>query len=161
MKVQWVKPWKFSGCRGKFSGCPRARAPLSMIFPIRCNNDYYSEPSGWVKRSYVRIAMAFVSALCLSSTEGKSDAPTHLLFGSSFLFYFICYYASVSYFLIWSNWIDEWIQKNIRRSSRNVFSVQCKMFSLSRQCFSLTFMKAILHTHEREMLACYFLFFLS
>ena len=31
--------------------------------------------------------MAFVLALCLSSTEGKSDAPTHLLFGSSFLFY--------------------------------------------------------------------------
>ena len=31
---------------GKFSGCPRARAPLSVIFPIQCNNDYYSEPSG-------------------------------------------------------------------------------------------------------------------
>ena len=134
---------------GKFSGCPRARAPLSVIFPIQWNNNYYSESSGWVKRSYVRIAMAFVSALCLSSTEGKSDAPTHLLFGSSFLFYFICYYASVSYFLFWSNWIDfsyfiliKLMSESKRifdeESRRNVFDVQCKMFS-TRQCFSLTY----------------------
>ena len=128
MKVQWVIPWKFSGAVGqcgKFSGCPRARAPLSVIFPIQCNNDYYSEPSGWVKRSYVRIAMAFVLALCLSSTEGKSDASTHLLFGSSFIFCFICYYGSVSYFLFWSNWIG-FIFSIMIKPKGSYFEVQTK-----------------------------------
>ena len=128
MKVQWVKPWKFSGCH--------SRAPLSVIFPIQCNNDYYSEPSGWVKRSYVRIAMAFVSALCLSSTEGKSDAPTHLSFGSRFLFYSVCYYGSVSYFLSWSNWIG-FILSILIKLKRSYFEVQTKQLFDSSVYWSL------------------------
>ena len=87
-----------------------------------------------------RVSMGLLFWHYALSLAEKRDTRTHVSLGSNFLFYHICYYASVSYFLFWSNWIDEWIQKNIRRriSRRNVFDVQCKMFS-TRQCFSLTY----------------------
>ena len=128
---QIPKPWKFSGWNhensvGAVESPVGARSTFySTMYPIQCNNDYYSEPSGWVKRSYVRIAMAFVLALCLSSTEGKSDAPTHLLFGSSFIFCFICYYGSVSYFLFWSNWIG-FMYSIMIKPKGSYFEVQTK-----------------------------------
>ena len=68
MKIQWVpsRRWHHGNSvgalqafrcirsLGKFSGCPHAQVPLSVIFPIQCNNGYYSGPSGWVKRSHDR-----------------------------------------------------------------------------------------------------------
>ena len=48
---------------------------------------------------------------CAPSSSGGNEIPwhtqTHVLLGSIFLFYFICYYGSVSYFLSWSNWTEE------------------------------------------------------
>ena len=165
-KTQWVLTGysgKFSGCLSwKFSGClimeiQWVRAAPFVLRCIRSNviNNYYSGSSGWVEISYVRIATAFVLALWPIINRGESDAQIHLLLGPSFLCYFICYYASVSYFLFWSNWIDFSYfilikfmseSKRIFDEKSKCFGVRCKMFSTmfsTRQCFSLTFMKAI------------------
>ena len=55
----------------------------------------------------IELLWPFVFALCSIVKRGKRDTQTHVLLGSIFLFYFICYYGSVSYFLSWSNWTEE------------------------------------------------------
>ena len=61
---------------------------------------------GALKDLMIELLWPFVFALCSIVKRGKRDTPTHV-FGSIFLFYFICYYGSVSYFLSWSNWTEE------------------------------------------------------
>ena len=133
----------------------------STMYPIQCNNNY-SGPSGWVKDLMIeseslrfRVSMGLLFWHNALSPAGKRDTRTHVSLGSNFLFYLICYYASVSYFLFWSNWIDfsYFILIKLMSESKRIFDekskcfgVRCKMFSTmfsTRQCFSLTFMKAI------------------
>ena len=47
----------------------------------------------------VRVSMGLLFWPNALSPAGKRDTRTHVLLGSNFLFYFICYYARVSYFL--------------------------------------------------------------
>ena len=47
----------------------------------------------------VRVSMGLLFWPNALSPAGKRDTRTHVSLGSNFLFYFICYYASVSYFL--------------------------------------------------------------
>ena len=90
-----------------------------------------------------RVSMGLLFWHNALSPAGKRDTRTHVSLGSNFLFYLICYYASVSYFL-----------------KEMFLTYNAKCFPQGN-VFLLRIMKAILHAHEREMLACYFLFFLS
>ena len=54
---------------------------------------------GELKDLMIDVSWPYVSVLCSTVNRRESDAQTHLLLGSNFLFYFIRYYESVSYFL--------------------------------------------------------------
>ena len=104
-KTQWV----LTGYSGKFSGCLIMKiqwvraAPLTLRC-IRSNVIIITvDRVGELKDLMIDVSWPllrpYVSALCSTANRRESDALTHLLLGSNFLFYSVRYYESVSYFL--------------------------------------------------------------
>jgi hypothetical protein len=127
--IKQVPSWKFGGCY-----------PSIQMYSIQCNNviiitvDRVGDliiswsslslcrPLFWASRSSLYGPLFWPSVL---SPAGKRDTRTHVLLGSIFISYFICYYGSASYFLSWSNWIG-FIFSILIKLKRSYFEVQTK-----------------------------------
>ena len=108
-----VSKQKSKGVRGsRDRGFPHVNRGFQRVWHFQ--NPKASGSKGWrfseLKYLMIELLWPFVFALCSIVKRGNEipwHTQTHVLLGSIFLFYFICYYGSVSYFLSWSNWTEE------------------------------------------------------
>ena len=65
------------------------------MYSIQCNNVIIItvDRVGELKDLMIDASRPYVSVLCSTVNRRESDAQTHLLLGSNFLFYFIRYYG--------------------------------------------------------------------
>ena len=91
-----------------------------------------------LKDLMIELLWPFVFVLCSIVKRGKRDTQTHVLFGSIFLFYFICYYGSVSYFLSWSNWTEE-PKTDSRPIKEDIFILSQTVTSCELYLITITF----------------------
>ena len=87
---------------------------VSLILPRRFLRHLFTLTgfqcaSTLVKRSHDRVSMGLCFGLVFYLQRWVWDAQAHVSLGSILLFYFMCYYGSVSCFLSWSSWIG-WVE---------------------------------------------------
>ena len=105
-------------------------------------------PARSVKRSHDRVSMGFCFGLVFYLQRGWVwDTQTHVLLGSIFLFYFICYYGSVSYFLSWSNWTEE-PKTDSRPIKEDIFILSQTVTSCELYLITITFLSSGLQSPE-------------
>ena len=100
-----------------------------------------------LKDLMIELLWPFVFALCSIVKRGKRDTQTHVLLGSIFLFYFICYYGSVSYFLSWSNWTEE-PKTDSRPIKEDTFILRQTVTSCELYLITITFLSSGLQSPE-------------